>query len=304
MKLKITLISAILGGCLCSAQQRADLEFEPPIMSQAYAENKGPIVGIDEAHENYHTANGRYSAFAKLLRRDGYQIERLQKRFSAETLDGIDIVVIANPINKRNQKNWTLPTPSAFSKKEIHVLHDWVENGGSLLLIADHMPFPGGAGDLASSFGIHFSNGFAYPGNKVKGQRDIFRFGKGLKKNVITQGRNEDERVTRVTTFTGSAFKPPKEATPLLIFGDGSISLEPHKAWDFTKDTPGLKIDGWCQGAIMEISKGRLAIFGEAAMFTAQISSKGNQRMGMSSPEAPQNYQFLLNTMHWLSSLL
>ncbi|MDE0770353.1 MAG: hypothetical protein OSB19_18405, partial [Opitutaceae bacterium] len=74
MKLKITLISAILGGCLCSAQQRADLEFEPPIMSQAYAENKGPIVGIDEAHENYHTANGRYSAFAKLLRRDGYQI--------------------------------------------------------------------------------------------------------------------------------------------------------------------------------------------------------------------------------------
>ena len=35
-------------------------------------------------------------------------------------------------------------------------VRDWVKGGGSLLLIADHMPFPGAAGTLASAFGVRF----------------------------------------------------------------------------------------------------------------------------------------------------
>jgi hypothetical protein len=35
---------------------------------------KGPIVGIDEAHNNFHAASGRYLTFAKLLREDGYVV--------------------------------------------------------------------------------------------------------------------------------------------------------------------------------------------------------------------------------------
>lgn len=47
----------------------------------------------------------------------------------------------------------------------------------------------------------------------------------------------------------------------------------------------------------------RVAVFGEAAMFSAQVGSDG-EPMGMNDPEADQNHQFVLNVMHWLSGLL
>jgi hypothetical protein len=82
-----------------------------------------------------------------------------------------------------------------------------VKNGGRLLLIADHMPFAGAAHDLAQSFGFEFFNCFAMDNRR----RNFERFYKGnesLAENEITQG------VDTVVTFTGSAFKIPKGATP------------------------------------------------------------------------------------------
>ena len=52
--------------------QRADLEFRPLIIDPAFEISAGPVVLIDEAHFNFHTAEGRYKPFAELLRRDGY----------------------------------------------------------------------------------------------------------------------------------------------------------------------------------------------------------------------------------------
>ena len=54
------------------AQQVPDPDFKLPIEKNAYAEGKGPVVLIDEAHFNFHTASGRYQSFADLLWRDGY----------------------------------------------------------------------------------------------------------------------------------------------------------------------------------------------------------------------------------------
>jgi hypothetical protein len=50
----------------------------------------------------------------------------------------------------------------------------------------------------------------------------------------------------------------------------------------------------------MKVGKGRVAVFGEAGMFTAQLTGKKGT-MGMNAPEAEQNPQLLLNVMHWLS---
>ena len=53
----------------------------------------------------------------------------------------------------------------------------------------------------------------------------------------------------------------------------------------------------------MKYGKGRIVVFGEAAMFTAQISGKGN-KMGMNVKSASQNPQFVLNVIHWLDGLI
>jgi hypothetical protein len=119
-------------------------------------------VLVDEAHFNFHTAGERYRAFAELLRSDGYVVEPSNRKFTREALGGGRLLVIANALAERNGSgNWTLPTPSAFTDEEIAAVKQWVEGGGSLLLIADHMPFPGAAEKLAAAFDVTLNNGFA-----------------------------------------------------------------------------------------------------------------------------------------------
>jgi hypothetical protein len=294
-------IVLVAATSIVSAQQVPDLEYKPPLPQPAYESGKGPRVAIDEAHHNYHTANGRYKPFAELLRRDGYRVDGLGRPLSADSLNGVEVLVIANALNERNVRDWSLPTPSAFTTDERAAVRAWVEKGGSLFLIVDHMPFPGAAGALAKAFGVEFSNGFA--ASKSTGQPATFTFrqGTGLKESAVTQGRGDQERVTEVATFVGSAFKPPKDATPVLVFNVNFVSLKPDQAWQFTAATPKEPLEGWCQGAVMKVGNGRVAVFGEAAMFSAQLAGPGQQKMGMNAPEAKQNHQLLLNVMHWLT---
>lgn len=300
----LIVFTSVISMFCVEGQQIPDLEYNPLIVNPAYEKEEGPRVCIDAAHNNFHTAAGRYQSFAHLLRRDGYRVQSHHKQFTLDSLKDTDILVIANPINEQNNRKWTLPTPSAYSPEEIKAIRSWIEDGGSLLLIADQMPFPGGAGDLANSFGITFSNGFAYLGNHVKGEPDRFQLKSGLKETVVTKGRNPQETVTEIVSFTGSAFIPPSFAIPIMVFGPGSYSLEPKKAWEFDDATRKVAIHDWCQGAVMNVGQGRVAVFGEAAMFTAQRAGPSKRPMGMSRPEASQNHQLLLNVMHWLSGLL
>lgn len=303
MRNQILLFAIVLfaGTSVAAAQQRADLQYEPPLPRPAYEPGSGPRIMIDEAHHNFHTADGRYKPFALLLRRDGYRVDAMRKRLSSRVLEDVQVLVIANALHRRNVRNWSLPTPSAFSEEEIVALHTWVEAGGSLFLIADHMPFPGAAAELAEAFGVVFSNGYARRAHGKRGKPDIFKPGAGLEESVVTMGRTEAERVTVIATFAGSAFQPPKDATPILVFDKGSVSVETEKAPGFTPNAARIPIEGWCQGAAIEVGKGRVVVFGEAAMFSAQFKGRQDRAVGMNAPEAGQNHQLLLNVIHWLS---
>ena len=297
----LTLCMLSAATSIGSAQQVPDLKYKPPLPPPAYEAGQGPRVTIDEAHHNFHTADGRYKPFAELLRRDGYRVEGLGKPLSSDSLKDVDVLVIANPLHERNVKDWSLPTPSAFTQDEIAALRPWVEQGGSLFLIVDHMPFPGAAGALAKAFGVDFSNGYARAGHWEQGKPDTFEHGTGLKEGAVTRGRADHEKVTQVATFSGSAFKPPQDATPVLVFGANSVSLETKKAPGITSDALQVPIVGWCQGAVVQVGNGRVAVFGEAAMFSAQLAGPQESAMGMNAPEAKLNHQLLLNVMHWLT---
>lgn len=297
-------IIGLVAMLSCLAQQVADTNFKPAIASPAFAPGRGPVVAIDEAHHNFHTAGGRYAPFADLLRRDGFTVRSSVAAFSKATLDGIRVLVIANALHARNGAgNWSLPTPSAFTADEIAAVKAWVQAGGSLFLIVDHMPFPGGNADLSAAFGFAFSNGFAGPADGKSPL--IFRRSDGLlRDHAILRGRSPAEAVEAVATFTGSAFQCPDTATSLLILPKGSVSREPEVAWRFTDTTKRTEVGGWSQGAAMVLGKGRLAVFGEAAMFSAQTSGPEKRPMGMNAPAAKQNPQFLLNVVRWLSDAI
>lgn len=295
-------------ACACAlvsssrAQQVGDPSFNPQINKPAYAVGKGPVVFIDEAHANFHTATGRYQVFAELLRRDGYVVQPSAAKFTKQALKPARVLVIANAVAEQNRTNWSLPTPSAFTAEEVAAVRDWVRAGGSLLLIVDHMPFPGAAGELAAAFGVRFSNGYAVkPGNTAG---DIYTRAAGsLKEHPITAGRSASEKIDSVRSFTGSAFQV-EGATPLMVFPEGYVSYLTTTAGQINDTTPSVPVTGWYQGAALKVGRGRVAIFGEAAMFSAQLAGPNRTPMGMNAPNAKQNPQFLLNVMHWLSGLL
>ena len=62
---------------------------------------------------------------------------------------------------------------------------------------------------------------------------------------------------------------------------------------------------GWLQGAVLILGQGRVAVFGEAAMFSAQIVPRNPPfRAGFNAPGAEQNKQFILNVLRWLGGAL
>jgi hypothetical protein len=285
--------------------QIADTTFTPSLPTAAYPAGTGPRVFLDEAHFNFHTVAGRYAPFVRILRRDGFVVEPLRGKFTDASLAAAKILVIANAMNVRNKDgNWTLPTPSAFERGEIEAVQRWVRNGGSLFLIADHMPFGGAAADLASAFGVYMTNGYATD-KFCKADEYVFqRADNSLRDHPIVRGRNAAERITSVTTFTGQAFRADSSVKPLFVLAPESVLLLPYEAWKFDAGTPRMPADGMLQGAALAFGSGRVAVFGEAAMFSAQVSGPERRPMGMNAANAPQNAQFLLNVMHWLSGLL
>ena len=286
------------------AQQVADPDFAPPIDKPAYELGRGPRVVIDAAHLNFHTADGRYAPFAELLRRDGYRIESGTEPFAGSWLGDIDVLVVSNAMHEQSEADWApLPNYSAFTDQEIAAVEGWVRDGGSLLLIADHMPLAGHAETLAAAFGARFQNGFAF--DAARNGLITFRRADGsLAPGAIADGRGSSERVDFVTTFTGQAFRldPGVDADPLLILPAGYVLLLPQVAFEFSDTTPRIPAANLLQGAIVRHGRGRVALFGEAAMFSAQLAGPNRQPMGMNAPNARENYRYALNVLHWLSS--
>lgn len=301
----------VTGLCLAFAalaqgQQVPDRNYRPEIGKPRYAANQGPVVCVDEAHHNFHTLDGRFFAFGELLRRDGYQMRASKEIFTAEALAKCRVLVISNAQPSDDEWNvYPYPTPSAFTDVEVGAVHRWVSAGGSLLLIADHMPLAGAAKKLASVFEVEFVDGFAQRETmSASGEPfDLFTTADGsLREHAIVQGR-AGESVTALRTFTGQAFRAPK-AEPLLVFPKGYVQLMPLKAWEFTPQTRRAPVTGWLQGAVQKVGRGRAAFFGEAAMFSAQLAGGEGRPMGMNAPGAEQNFRFTLNLLGWLTASL
>ena len=109
------IISLLSSPDPCLAQQVPDYDFEPGIADPLYPAQSGPTVVIDQAHHNFHTIEGRYNAFAKVLRADGFVVKPGEQQFSKESLVDVKILVIANALHVSNATQWSKPTPSAFT---------------------------------------------------------------------------------------------------------------------------------------------------------------------------------------------
>lgn len=316
--------AVLLGACLAGgdpttgqAQQLPDSTFIPAVSRPQWELGGGPVLCLDEGHHNFHTLANRFLAFGRLAARDGFVVRPLRARFSAAVLSSCRLLVIANAQpNDEPWERYPVPTPSAFTADEITAIREWIAGGRSLLLLADHQPLAGAAASLAAALGFRFTDGFALPRFASAAARDasvpggtLFRQEDGtLVHHPVVSGRTDQERVTRVRSFTGQAFHALDSGSTtiqaVMRLPDDYVLLQPRIAWQFTDSTPQRPVGGWLQGATNRIGRGRVAVFGEAAMFSAQVQGAARRPMGMNAPMAEQNAQFVLNVLHWLLGVL
>lgn len=282
-----------------------EVGFVPILASPAFPVGEGPPVAFDVAHFNHHKPELSYWPFVELLRRDGYVVGSWSTTFRKAALDssGVNVLVIANATSQKNAQemigSWELPTPSAFTAEEVTELEAWVRDGGSLLLIADHMPWGGAAAPLAAAFGVEFHNGLAR--DSAGPPPDIFSRGSGtLLDHPITRGWSPDGRVEAVATFVGQAFRPlpslgeRTKLEPLLVLPQSAVLVQPEVMGRVTEETPRIAVGGWWQGVAGTHGSGRIALFGEAAMFRVLTQEAG-------LPAATHNARLVRNTIRWLA---
>jgi hypothetical protein len=310
-------VALFFGVAVQAQQQMADPEFQVRVDKPAYQGN-GPLIVIDEAHNNFHTADGRYKPFADLAKSDGYRVTPGTKPFDKASLSGVDILVIANARGRR--------TEAAFTEPECDAVRDWVNAGGSLLLIADHAPFGAAAESLGKRFKVEMGKGWVIDrGNKsgsVTSQLDFSRDNGLLGDHPLLRGREPSEEVKRIRAFTGQSLSVPEGASNLMKLGETAREAQGQRELNtaaqlLAKDAPAAEeldahskaVGGRAQGIAMPFGKGKVVILGEAAMLSAQIikSGEGDQqrtvKVGMNVP-GYDNRQFALNILHWLSGLL
>ena len=306
-KLAVVLVAGLFAMTLplIAQQQIADPQFDPRVDRPAFVDTP-PRIGIDEAHKNFHTRNGRYQPFAALLEADGYTVSAVSAS-DAGTIGKLTVLVIANALGDPAEGRMG----PAFTPRECDIIRDWVRGGGSLLLIADHAPFGEAAAELARRFGVEMGKGYVLDRKHSENNNPtqlVFAAEEGLLgDHAIVRGRRASERIRRVVSFTGQSLSVPAGATPLLKISDGAseaFTEEDFKTLD-AGGPAGTKLSGRAQGIAMPFGKGRLAMFGEAAMFSAQIATFEGQSMKMGMNVAGNDdRQFLLNVIHWLSRVI
>ena len=89
----------------------------------------------------------------------------------------------------------------------------------------------------------------------------------------------------------------------MLVLRDGYQLLLPEVAFKFSERTPRISATNLLQGAVVYHGQGRVAVFGEAAMFSAQVVGPDKRPIGMNAPDARENSRFALNLLHWLSAV-
>lgn len=246
LKLCFTVVVLLALKACTDGSQQADPDFTPQNTQQRFDEENSPVVLVDQAHHNFLTINGRYRPFFQVLESDGYTVKANNKRFTLNNLKNTNILVIANALD-RDRQDWSPPYTQALSEEEVTSVTQWVSKGGSLVIIADHAPFPKVVESLINEFDFQFSNGHV--------DSALFKADNGsLGQHVITSG----DSIKQVKTFGGSAFKAPVTATSLLTLGEGVISLEPKIPFKIAATTAKRSMQGWSQGGYWNSEKAEL----------------------------------------------
>lgn len=280
-----------------------DKEFNSHIEKPTYEKEEGPTILLDGAHHNFFIQWDFIKPFSDLANSDGYQTIVDSLKFTPEYLKRFDIVMIITALPFDFTTKTEVTDEITFSQDEINSLYDWVEKGGSLLVFSEHAPFDQAINPLLNQFGIESSIGTTIDSlnyNIEIGRKGWIEFTKdnGLLniEHPIVKGKTPSNRVNRLLTFGGSGLIG-ENYTNLL-----KLSTSSENVVHSTGVGPIGK--GNSQALAGIVGKGKVVALGDSNGFVAMIFNQDDgtkQKAGMNLKEYDWK-QFVLNTLHWLSS--
>jgi hypothetical protein len=127
-------------------------------------------VLVDEAHQQAwtirpdvavrmqpaHPGDSSYAKAAELLRRRDFQVDALvEGRISAETLEGVSVLVLPHASSPKFEATTGIGSVH-YDESEIAAIHAFVEGGGGLVILAESEQdkYDSNLGTIAASFGI------------------------------------------------------------------------------------------------------------------------------------------------------
>jgi len=280
-----------------------DPEFNSEVKEPTFDKGKGPKILLDGAHHNFFVQWDFIKPFSDLAIADGYQTIVDSLKFTPDYLERFDIVMIVTALPFDFTTKNEVTNEITFNKEEINYLYEWVDKGGSLLVFSEHAPFDQAINPLLKRFGIESSIGRAIDSlnhNKEIGNTGWIEFSNqngGLNmEHPILKGRTVKERITKLMTFGGSALTGKKYIN-LLELSEASENV-------IHSTGVGPIGKGNSQALAGIVGKGKVVALGDSNGFTAMIFDEedgSKQAAGMNLKEYDWK-QFVLNTLHWLSS--
>lgn len=276
-------------------------KFIPPSAFGKRATNKRIL--IDEGHYNLHTLSETYRVISGVLTEAGFKVGAHKEKFTTSSLANADILIIGNPfpdlrdsLVRRSQRNKepfrfsTAANKPAIDEHESLLIKQWVDNGGSLLLLLDHAPHGITGSNLTKTFGIKSNNVVTsdslHSDTAIRNPTILFTRKSGMiGEHPILKG------VDSVVTYVGQSLTGPAESTIILKLSSSAIDTE----WDpTTKQYISRPTQGNAQAIAFQSGKGKVVFMGEAAGINAISTSRSDRG----------NWKFTLNILRWLSGNL
>jgi hypothetical protein len=222
-------------------------------------------------------ASGMFGSLPKYLNEFGYSVEVLDENVSESTFDGVSVFVVIN-------------LDDSFTPAEHRLIWDFVERGGSLLVLGDHTDIGGmmkPLNDLLSPVGISFRFDSALPLNHE--EQPQWMSCMQLLHHPVNEGIPNENWIS---ISVGASLDVSKTAFPILIgryaFSDiGNYSNSGGFLGDY-KCNPGEQLGDVILVAGAYYGDGKVLVFGDTSSF---------QNSAMS-----HSYQMAYNVFKWLNS--
>jgi hypothetical protein len=280
-----------------------DSPFDANVAHPKYSKGKGPKVLFDKGHYNFIVDMGLAKPLMDVAAADGYRVHVDSLKFTKAYLAKYKMIVIFPAMPFKFGSKSQVTDETTFTPDELTALHDWVSEGGSLLMFDEHAPIDKSVTPLFNKFRIQLSIGIVSDSLNyetkftIPNKETLLKFTRsnGLLNtdHPITQGEKTGEQINNIMGYSGGGLTGAGYTNLFKLSPSATIKKYSGSAPSGTANS---------QGLAGKFGKGKVVALGDCNGFTAMYVMIKSVKFSAGMQVADYDWkQFALNTLHWLS---